>query len=209
MEKQTITIHRALAELKLIDSKIEKGISEMKSVAIGQKDKKIGGYLNDEEFAKQAQSGYDSVKDLITRKAQIKKAIVESNSKTTVKIGEKEFTVSDAITQKNIIEQKKRFLSALQSQFRAHVATMNKNNEQVNANVEKLLVAALGTESKTAQKETIENISKPFLEANTWSLIDPLKIEEKIKLLETEITSFETEVDAVLSESNAVTQITI
>jgi hypothetical protein len=47
----------------------------------------------------------------------------------------------------------------------------------------------------------------PFLEANRFSLIDPIKVESEIAKLEKEVGDFEAELDAVLSEVNAITQI--
>jgi len=84
MEKQKMTIHRALSELKLIDSKIEKQINEIIAVGIYQKGKNINGYISPDEFKSSAKSKYDSVNDLIARKCNIKSAIVDSNSKTNV-----------------------------------------------------------------------------------------------------------------------------
>lgn len=47
------------------------------------------------------------------------------------------------------------------------------------------------------------------MERNEYILIDPLKINTRIEELEVKVSSFKAEVDAVLSESNALTKITI
>jgi hypothetical protein len=47
------------------------------------------------------------------------------------------------------------------------------------------------------------------MESNEWHLSDPLNIVDKIDALEKEVSEFETEVDATLSEINAITFIEI
>lgn len=206
MEKRKMTIHRALAELKLIDAKIEKGISELKPLALNQKDKKVNGYLTEDEFKKQAESAWNSVNDLIKFKVLIKNAIVDSNAKTKVKIGPKDFTVAEAITFRKIIEQKKQLSKHLTAHFNAATSLLNKNNEQVDKNADEIVKHSLGADkTKEASKDAVDNIKKPYLENNTFHLIDPLNVQEKIKSLEAETGEFEAEVDAVLSESNSTT----
>jgi hypothetical protein len=200
-----MTIHRALCELKLIDAKIEKAIAQVNPSGIYQKGRRINGSIPEEDFKTLAQSTYDSAIALMARKTVIKSAIVQSNGKTTVKIGERTMTVADAITAKAIIKFKKAFIANLTSRHRAQVAALNTNNSMVMQNAQKLLEGAMGKDNTKVTKEDVEAILKPFMDNNEFHLFDPLKIEEKIKVLEKEVGDFEADVDAVLSESNAVT----
>ena len=52
-------------------------------------------------------------------------------------------------------------------------------------------------------------IVEPFVKRNEFHLVDPLNIENKIRELEKEVDDFELEVDAALSEINAITTIEI
>lgn len=202
MEK--MTIHRGLSELKTIKSRIEKGIKELSVANVVQKDKKISGIMTAEEFSKLANSGYDGITALIARQSKIKKAIVDSNSKTQVKVGEKTMSVADAITQKDMIVLRTAFLDKLEAQLREATATINRNNEIVQANSLKILEATFGKDQTKVSKDDVDNVQKPYIANNEWSLVDPLKISDKIAALGKEISDFESEVDAVLSESNAV-----
>lgn len=204
-----ITIHRALAELKLIDAKIEKAITEIYPTSIYQKGKKIDGYLTEEDFTKNATASYQTANDLINRKIDIKSKIVESNSKTQVTIADKSMTVSDAITYKKIVESQKRFSAFLKQKSTQAIAALNRNNEVVNKNVEVLLGNAFGKDSTKISKEDGDAVSKPYLDNNTWHLLDPLKVADKIAALDKQIGDFEAECDACLSESNALTLIEI
>lgn len=200
-----ITIHRGLAELKLLDSRIQKSINEIYPTAVCQKGKKIDGHITEEEFKKNAETSYQSITDLITRKVKLKSAIVKSNAATVVTIGGRQMSVADAITYKTIIDHQKNFNSFLRQRHTGAVANLNKNNDNVNKNVEILLQNAFGKDSTKISKDDLEAVSKPYLDNNTFHLIDPLKAADKITQLDKEIAEFETEVDAVLSESNSVT----
>lgn len=209
MSEQKMTIHRALSDLKLIDARIQRAIDELEPVFGNQKGKKVMGYLTEDEFKSTAQAGWDSVIDLITRKSLIKSAIVKSNAQTIVTVGGNQYTVADAITFKKIVDVKTKLSLHLKGRFKAITGELNKANEKVDANVNILLGNALGAEAAKATPETIENIAKPYRDMNIVYLIDPLDINAKISALDKDIQDFSADIDAVLSESNAVTFITI
>jgi hypothetical protein len=209
MELKKMTIHRGLAELKLIDSKIEKQISEIKPVGINQKGKLILEYIGEEDFKKNAQSKLDSITDLIDRKSKIKAAIVKANGETMVKVGEKEMTIADAINFKAVLTLKKQLIEKFKKEFMFMVGTLNKNNETVQGNLHKLLEFTFGKENVKVDAKDIKAVADPYIEANQWHLFDPLGAEKLIESMEKEVSDFETEVDASLSEINAVTLIEI
>lgn len=205
-----MTIHRGLAELKLLDARISKQIREINPIGFKQRNKKVDNRFDEEEFIKIAKSDFDSVTTLIDRKNKIKTAIVKSNTETSIKIADKTMAVADAINFKTLVAYKKELINVLRTKQTQVLAVYNRNNETVQANVQKLLEAALGKDgSKNSEKTAIESISKPFLDINEFHLIDPLKLDEKIKEIEKEVTDFETEVDAALSTVNATTFIEI
>lgn len=205
MEK--ITLHRALSELKLIDAKIEKQTAEINPVGVFQKGKLINGLIQEEEFKRHAEGKYNSVIDLIERKAKIKSAIVRANSETPIQVAGKEMTIADAITRKASIIQRKALLDILVKRNLAAQANMNKQNEVVNQNVQRILEATFGKENVKAGKDDLDNVRKPYLDSNEFHFFDPIHVNAKIESLEKEIGDFEAEVDAVLSEINAVTYI--
>ena len=60
MEKSKMTIHRALAELKLIDSRIEKAINIVEPTGLMQLGKLVNGFYSKDEFEKEVKSKYQS-----------------------------------------------------------------------------------------------------------------------------------------------------
>jgi hypothetical protein len=60
-----------------------------------------------------------------------------------------------------------------------------------------------------ATKKEIEDFTQTFLKNNGYSMEDPLQIEKLMENLDKEIDEFESEVDFVLSTSNATTTIEV
>lgn len=205
----TISIHRALTELKTIDDRIKKGIESLMVVSHYQKTKKIAGVDTVEEFTEKAKAKLESVEALINRKQLIKKAIVKANAETIVKVCGKEMTIADAITKKSIIELKVELSNRLKRQWDVNLAEMNRKNDVVNQNLQNVLIASLGKDNVKSGSADVENISVPFLETNEFNLADPIKLKEYVESLDTEILDFKAEIDSVLSEINAITMIEI
>lgn len=91
---EKMTVHKALAELKLLDERIRKAISEgIYCIANKHSNDKIGGVLLD-DYIKIMQGGYDKATDLISRRKAIKRAVVLSNAVTKVTVAGVEYTVA-------------------------------------------------------------------------------------------------------------------
>ncbi|MCK9576247.1 MAG: hypothetical protein WC979_02265 [Candidatus Pacearchaeota archaeon] len=204
-----LTIHRALTEIKTIDSRIAKAISEIQPVGIRQKGKLVYGHTEEAKFVENAKKSYQSVQDLIARKNAIKAAIVLSNSKTIVTVANKEMSVADAITAKGNAALTASFIDNLKNRSRQGKSSLEKQNAQIAEKREIFINASLGGDKSKAKPEEITSLSKMFDENNGYEYVDPLNIDDKIAILETELQDFLGEVDAVLSESNAITSIEV
>jgi hypothetical protein len=204
-----ISIHRGLAELKIINDRIEKNIRETKAVGIAQKSKLVDGKYDETVFAKNANENYQSVMDLLNRKNSIKTAIVLSNSKTPVVIGNKTMTVADAITMKSAITYKQMLVDQLRATLRRAQSDLEKQNNEIDRRKDELIKATFGKDNIKTKVDEVDAMAKAFDDTNRYILIDPIKTEEKIATLETEIGDFLTDVDAVLSETNATTFIEV
>ena len=207
--KTKMTIHRGLAELKLLDARIEKNINLLLPSGIMQEGKLVNDYYKKEEFEKNAKAKFQSIQDLIKRKNLIKSAIVKVNTITEVQIGEKKYTIADAINFKAIIKAKKILVEELTTKHRQAKAKAEEKNKKVDDNALKLAEAALQKDNVKINDGDAIAITEPYIKKNKFHLIDPLSVEELVAKLQEEIDEFETEVDAVLSEINAITYIEI
>lgn len=209
MTKQKMTIHRALAELKLIDSRIEKGINNVEPTGLMQEGKLVNGFYPKEDFEKEAKAKLQSVTDLIDRKNAIKSAITKANGTTIVEIAGKKMTISDAINYKTVIGFKKALIKQLVNKHNQAKAKVEQNNKQVDDNALRLAEAALQKDNVKINDGDAVAITEPYIKKNKFTLVDPLKVEELEEKLQTEVNEFEAEVDAVLSEINALTTIEV
>ena len=81
MNTEKMTVHRALAELKTLDSRIHKAIQSAKyCAAVRHNDGKIEG-VTVEEYKRKIKSDFQSVKSMINRRNAMKRAVVLSNCK--------------------------------------------------------------------------------------------------------------------------------
>jgi len=206
-----MTITRALNELKLLNSRIDRAISEARFVTYNKKSAvKVQSIWSKEEFIEKGKSSYASIVALIKRRNNIKKLIVASNAQVIVQIGTESMTVAAAIERKVTIEYENNLLNTLEHQFRNAQSNLNNENEKVQAKLDKLLETEFGKDTKgTVNKDSIESITEPYLKNNEFELIDALGIEKIIEKTRKEVEDFENEVDFVLSENNSIVKIEV
>lgn len=208
---ETMTIHKALAELKILDGRIEKEIKNGSyCVANKHSNEKING-IPIEDFKKAAQAAYDKITDLINRRKAIKKAIVLSNAKTTVRVADVEYTVAEAIEMKNHgIELESMLIDTMDNQYKmAQVEVKCQNGNNLEERADKYVTAIYGQKEGKTNSADIDKVRKDFLEANSYEIVDPINVPEKVEVLREKIDAFMAEVDSALSVSNALTEITI
>lgn len=204
-----MSITRALKELTLLDKRIDDIIDDAIFVGYAKKSSaKINNIYTRDEFDKLVTSNFDSVQALMNRRLEIKAKIVDSNAKTIVIIGGKEYTVAGAIEAKSLIHYKKQLLETLVSQLKKATAAVSLANEKVDEKVYSLIKDAKNEDSTPVDLGKDSFITQ-YRNNHEFDLVNPIKIHEKINQLKEEIENFENEVDFVLSESNAITKITI
>lgn len=203
-----MTITRALAELKLLDSRIEKKITESDFVYFVSKKNK--NQVSNEVLTSNAKSHYQSITDLIERRKKIKSAIIVSNASTRVNLNGVEMSVAEVIEMKQLLPFYKSLLQKMKHNREYVVNQVERSNQQMENELQRLLEVSFGkqTTMKT-NADDIENISKTYRDNNRSEILDTINIDNKIKDLEDTINSLETESNFILSESNALTKIKV
>lgn len=205
-----MSVTRGLVQLKRLEQRINKKINSMGSyVTYAKKSSKNvnnGTYTKD-EFEKLAKAEYQSLKDLIALRKEIKDAIVQSNATTMVNICGVEYTIAQAIERKNSIEL---FDSELVRKVsRSYSNVLDKvdfSNSKVEADAQRLFGTA--TDDKKSEINRIEMMEK-YIDINSFEVVDPLNFKVLVESIEKDANDFLSEVDQVLSESNAVTMIEV
>lgn len=200
-----MSIHRALSELKILDDRIEKSIREATFVtSAGKMDTKVNDYTLEDYKSKVIQASYDKVNSLMERRKRIKAAITLSNALTDVTVGEETMKVAAAIDLKNSISLKKSLHKRMLDQYNQHVYKINEHNRLAESRLDTYLTGILGSKENASEQDLTFH-TKAFQDRNEQVLINPLDLVQKVNELGEYILTFEAEVDAVLSESNATT----
>ena len=196
----SITLTRALTELKTLDKRIQKTISESQFCSVQ------GQLRKPETKALSAQSNYDKIRDLMSRRLALKSAIVTSNANTKIRVCGMDLTVAEAIELKSSIKNYKSLLNTMQTQYGYVSEYMERENSKVRSNLENSLG---NNNSDNNNMDNVADYSKNYMKVHGLEIYDPLKLSEKVEDLGNFITEFEDEVDFVLSEKNATTTISI
>jgi hypothetical protein len=204
-----ISITRALVMLKTLDKRLVNLTDEFKPLDIVVDKKLVLSKQPREEFEKLIREKYQQLVDLIRQRERIKSGIVKSNAEKLVKIAGIEMSVAQAIERKSSIGFEEALLNTLKSRFADINHIVDSSNSTVSNRLDKLLESTFSKESTKVKPEEYDAVAKPFLERNQAAIVDPLDVRKKIDELSQSISSFQEEVDVVLSESNAVTYIDV
>ena len=212
MIQEVMTVHKALCELKMLDKRINESIMSAEFCRANKHSnvKIDGGTIAEYEAA--AVSKYQSTMDMIVRRDAIKRAVVASNAVTEVTIGGNRYTVADAVElRRHGLSYRRTLLQAMTLQLKRVRSTIEqKNGEELTRAADKMVEVYYGRQTDVkAITEEMKATREKFIEDNTYELLDPIRVENRIRELDKEITAFETEVDSALSVSNAVTEITV
>ncbi len=201
-----MSITEAMQEIKLLSAKIDKLICSTTFVDLY----KSSSNTTPELLCKDAVEKFQSLQDLIDRRSKIKSAIMQSNAVTKVTIGEKTYTIAEALSAKTSILDKKSLLERLrESQTRVHNELLSYNTER-QRKIDSLIERSFGRDNNGKQhSEDIQSITDIYMKKNYAIVVDPIQIDKAISTLEDEIDKFENAVDHRLSYSNAITMIKV
>lgn len=207
MITEKMNIHRALCELKTIDSRIAKKIAESSfCVANKTSNSKIGGKPIS-EYVEEAKNNYKSILALINRRNAIKRAVSLSNAVTEITIGGTTFRVAEAIEMKNRgMDNFEVLVMELSSQLNRASGVIKRSEDEMDEHADKYVIGLYGSKEK-AQSPEVTAVRDVYVKANTYELIDPINIKAQIDKYQRLISDFKSEVDSALSVSNAITEI--
>ena len=204
-----ISIARALVELKSLGGRIERAAAlPVVGVVLGEGElaKPNDNAFKDLETLKAALKGnFDSLQALILRRELVKRAVVTANASTTVTIGDKDYTLAEAIEMKKFVVSRKAFLSRLQLQLRSVSATVGTKKTELENRIDAYSKEQADNTNEDLVKTTVEDMRK----RGTPSIVAPVDLQQFITTQLNEIEVFEQEVDVALNETNAATQIEV
>ncbi len=208
MIHEKMAVHKALAELKTLDDRINSEITGSVFIKANRHNNtKIFG-KSVEEFRADTTSNLQSVTALINRRNALKRAVVLSNAVTKVEIGGVQYSVAEAIEMNNHgMENLIDFRDFLRDQYlSAKRMAESENGEKLVRACEAYIQATFGSKDKVNNPD-IETAQRVYMTNNAYDIVTGFDVEKVIKELTDKIDSFRSEVDSALSVSNALTVI--
>ena len=217
-DKMLVT--QALDERDLLIKKIHDKIEKASFVDTikPNEEKVLDARVSRDEFAKDAESAYQQIQDLIDRFQKIDAAIVASNANTKISTSYGEFTVAGAISLRNRLrgagsyDGKADFESALQlkmeKDYQARVSAADLKNKQLQSTAENMRLSILGKDTKVKDEKPLE-VVEAYVRENTTELVDPLDVQKKVTSLQEKRDTLLTELDTQIKVSNATTFVEI
>ena len=217
-EKMLVT--QALDERDLLVKKIADKIAKASFVDTMKpnEEKVYVKRISKEDYAKEAESSYQQILDLIDRFQKLDVAIVASNAQTKITTSYGTFTVAGAISLRSRLrglgayEYEADFEGNLQSKMQAEynerVRFCDNKNSQLQQTAEEMRLSILGRDSKTKDDKPL-SVVEAYVKENTTELVDPLDVKKKLEALEEKRNTLLTELDTQIKVSNATTFIEV
>lgn len=210
MTVETMNVHEALTELKMLEKRIP---SEIKAVTWVLANKHSNTQINGVKLAdvtERIDSQKKKVLDLIRRRDAIKRAVVQSNAETKITVAGVEYTVAVAIDLKN---HGMEFLGDLQERmvddYRRAERSAQVENAGLEARADAFMKTMIGNSDTKGMSEENRAARAKFIAEQTVELVDPIGVLKVAAELDEQIGTFMSKVDSALSTSNALTTITV
>lgn len=208
-----ISVTRALAELKMLAERINNHTALFTpchiSKGLGAKQTVPNTNLTPTAAAEKIKAAHQSLSDLVERRNRLKSAIMKSNAETMVTIGGLTMTVMDAIERKRSISYDDGILQRMRMAYTQALHAIEQGNRKLGDQIDQAVLSAYSNDKGKVTPEQYEAVAAPRKSEHELNLIDPLDLNTRIQKMTDAIASFTTEVDFVLSESNARTTINV
>lgn len=210
MNKEKMTVHMALTEMKTMSKRIQKRIDMMNPIGTKTASATNVFGINVDEFKDSVKSEEESVLDLIARQNAIKAALYEYNTTTKITVAGKEMTVAHALWMKEYGMASKQAL--LMKYEKAYANASEKLNEANGPALDKAAERAADVVYASKDKSESEEYLKmceSYKRNHQLVYVDPLDLQKRITELSEEIETFLAEVDARIQTANAITELDI
>lgn len=216
MTTETMTVHRALVELKNIDKRIQDTIENTTFVSATKHGDKVVSGIPLDDFKKNAVAAYSKIVDLVNRRNAIKAALSKSNAVTQINVGGTDYTVAEAIAMKQHgMELWAELRDQIKHQLDSAMVTINRNNSALDKAADDFITNVYGGKesAKSIDPEALEQARKGYIEARQYELRDGLDSRASSQRVVEDFTdminTFNDEIDSALSVSNATTTIKV
>jgi hypothetical protein len=208
--KETMTVHEALCEMKILNKRISKALDDFKPVAVKEHCASLINGKPAEEFVAAARASYQSVTDMIKRMNAIKTAVNQYNAEKHIIVCGKDYTVAQAIYMMSSgMSYQRELISGISAALNlATSAAVRQNGDSLNERAQNAMNAIYGPKDKS-DPEAYLNGLKQYKEQHAIEIVDPLNAAKIIQELTKEMDDFDAHVDSAIQTANATSVIEI
>ena len=210
MEKQVMTLTRALAELKMLGKKIEKyTVGDVLWCGVSVNGVVASRY-NEDAVKASATHCKQELSGLIARRMEIKAKLLQANNSIKVNVGGNKMTIACAIDYKVFVLKERQVFDIIKSQVYSATTRLAGLETELQMKVDRAVDTVLGADAKKGSHEAaIKEITAGIRAGQKFELCDPLNIEKWAEENVDKCDLFLHEIDYVLSEANSVNTIEI
>lgn len=218
---QEMTVYSALNKRKIYLDRLNKLSSSGTQYcgAIQANAVDING-MSIEAFTNKCKSNYDKGVAILRNFYALNAAITVSNATVHLTIGERDYTVAEAIVRYDRLNAEIEFLNNIAKSVANSQALIAKQNtdklseKAISDYVVKMLASCnIAATESNLQDEQIMNLQKRFREdyiaANTYQIIDPYDLSSKIEAMMDELREFRDKFNEAINICNMQTVITV
>lgn len=221
MAKQKMSVQRALERLKLYENKIERATQNAVFVQVSTEGKIVSSGSKStgktvEEFKKNADASFQSIKALIANRDALKSAIIVSNATTEITVAGKTMTVAEAIYRKEVMDTNRTLIYSYESAKSQAYATydrLSKKADTAYENERAQVITNFSSADKTKDSALVdamlESVEKRYKASYPEVVLGDVATEEAFEKLDAEYSEFISEINYLLTESNVRTEIEV
>lgn len=219
MNKETMTIRKALTQKKVLDKQISE-LSSTKFVSVSTSNRAVIDGLKQKDWIVDSQARFQSLNDKLKRREAIANAIMDANAKHTVTVKkfigiDKQSDEYEAISFASAIARKK-YLSDLlvgvvKGMQRAVLDNSNAYQDaerRVDEKITERLYQEFSSVTQASGKVRQEREAE-LREQYSIELLDPNKLAENLMSFKEYIENYLAEIDSILGHATEVTEITV
>lgn len=219
MNKETMTIRKALTQKKVLDKQIAE-LSSTKFVAIATSNRTVIDGMKQKDWVVDAQARFQSLNDKLKRREAITNAIMSANANHTITVKKfigidkqsdeyESISFASAIARKKylsdlLVSIVKRMQKAILDNSNAYQATERQIDEKITERLYQEFSAVTQASGKARQEREAE-----LREQYSVELLDPNKLAENLMSFKEYIENYLAEIDSILGHATEVTEITV
>lgn len=204
-----MSITKALVIKKRLKNEIDEAIKSLPPLYIYiQDDVSPSGFKSIEEFKKERNSMYQSIKDKITRYYRIVTAMAHANATTNVEIGNKSYSLAGALEYKKSINMEKELFAKLHTQQQTMIKQGDSLAKSAEEKIEISMNQLIGKDKKV-ESANVEEIMSTLRAKYGYTLHEAVDLTSVITSDYDKLNTFISDVDVLLTEVNSRTMLQI